>query len=93
MGRIAKTAWRDLHTQGYSAELWKEISVKIFNRYCAWKRMHPMSGGVGRVRCDSALDYRNLRHSRYDLDLVPLPRNLELSAADAELNKRVKMTV
>ena len=46
-----------------------------FNRYCAWQGMHPMSGGIGRVRLDRATDYAPLRSERFDIDLAPLPQN------------------
>jgi hypothetical protein len=63
----------------------------IFMRLAARKKLHPMSGGVGRVRLDTAADYRELRKKQYDVDLVPLPKSLQLSKADAELNRRVKL--
>jgi hypothetical protein len=53
--------------------------------------MHPMSGGIGRVRIDSAADYRELRRRQFDIDRAPLPKSLELSRADAELNRRVRL--
>jgi hypothetical protein len=62
-----------------------------FTRLAAWKRLHPMSGGVGRVRIDSAIDYRELRKKQYGMELIPLPKSLELSKADADLNRRVKL--
>ena len=65
----------------------------IFARYSAWKKMHPMAGGIWRVRLDSATDYRHLRKERYGYDLVPLPRSLQLSASDAELNLHAKLAI
>ena len=55
--------------------------------------MHPMSGGISRIRLDSAADYRNLRKQQFDIDRAPLPKSLELSKADAELNRRVKLLI
>jgi hypothetical protein len=69
------------------------LAFPLFLRYAIWKHMHPMSGGVWHVRLDSWNDYRKLRQDCYGFDLVPLPKNLELSAADAELNRRVKLVV
>jgi radical SAM superfamily enzyme YgiQ (UPF0313 family) len=63
------------------------IGVPLFSRFSAWKEMHPMSGGVGRIHRDAYSDYRQLRRKRYGYDLVPLPKSLELSAADEALNK------
>jgi hypothetical protein len=53
-----------------------------FNRYCAWKGMHPMSGGIGRVRLDRAADFAALRRSRFDIDLAPLPQSRRLEAVN-----------
>ena len=52
-----------------------------------------MSGGVSRVQVDSWCDYRELRRRRFGLDLVPLPKSLELSQADAELNRQAKIAI
>ncbi|MHB8743520.1 MAG: B12-binding domain-containing radical SAM protein [Sulfuricaulis sp.] len=69
----------------------------IYHRYSAAQRIHPMSGGVDRVRVDSASDYATLRRATYDIDLAPLPDNLMLSAYDENLNRladwRVKRPV
>ena len=51
-----------------------------FNRYCAWQGMHPMSGGISRVRLDRAADYAALRRKRFDIDLAPLPQSRRLAA-------------
>ena len=69
------------------------IGHPIFTRFAAAKKMHPMSGGVSRVQVDSWSDYRELRRHRFGLDLVPLPKSLELSQADAELNRRAKIAI
>jgi radical SAM superfamily enzyme YgiQ (UPF0313 family) len=61
--------------------------VPIFMRLSAWKGIHPMSGGVGHVYRDHVSDYAALRRSQYGFDLAPLPRSLELSAADAAFNR------
>jgi Radical SAM superfamily len=65
----------------------------LFNRYAAERRRHPMAGGLGRVRADSMADYRELRRKQFGLERVPLPRSLELSEADSELNQRVKFAI
>jgi hypothetical protein len=62
------------------------VAMALFSRYCAWRWTHPMSGGVGRVRLDCADDFLPLRKGTFGFDLAPLPRSLELSAADARLN-------
>jgi radical SAM superfamily enzyme YgiQ (UPF0313 family) len=69
------------------------LAHPLFSLLSAWKREHPMSGGVSRVHRDSAADYRELRRKQFQLEQVPLPKSLELSKADAELNRRVKLAI
>jgi hypothetical protein len=69
------------------------LCYPLFSRYSAWRKTHPMSGGIGRVRRDAVGDYAALRRARYDIELAPLPANLDLSPADAEMNRRVKIAL
>jgi hypothetical protein len=62
-------------------------AMSLFNRYCAWRRTHPMSGGVMRVLRDRVDDYLSLRKEAYGFELVPLPRSLRLSEVDRLLNR------
>ena len=66
------------------------IALHLFSRFAAFRRMHPMSGGIGRVFRDRNTDYLYLRRKRFGVSLAPLPASLELSADDAELNSRAK---
>ena len=52
-----------------------------------------MSGGVDRLRLDSATDYAALRRAAFDIDLVPLPDSLSLSGKDEALNRRIDWRV
>jgi hypothetical protein len=61
--------------------------IAIFNRFTASQRMHPMAGGIDRLRIDAAADYAELRRSAYDIDLAPLPDSLRLSVQDETLNR------
>jgi hypothetical protein len=70
-----------------SPGIFRTIAIPVFTRLFAWRKMHPMSGGVGRVHRDTVTDYRALRRKHFGYDLVPLPKSLELSAADARLNQ------
>ncbi len=65
----------------------------LFSRFSAWQQTHPMSGGISRVHRDSVTDYIDLRKREFGFELLPLPRSLELSKADAELNRRVKLAI
>lgn len=67
------------------------LAGSTFFRYMTWRKIHPLGGGVRQVVCDSARDYSNLRRARFDLELLPLPSNLALSAYDKALNARIKM--
>ena len=69
---------------GVLAESAGMTAMSSFNRYCAWRRTHPMSGGVMRVRRDQVDDFRSLRKGAFGFELVPLPRSLQLSAASRE---------
>ena len=64
-------------------------AMSLFNRYCAWRRTHPMSGGVMRVWRDRVDDYIALCKEVFGFELAPLPRSLQLSAADSLLNRVV----
>jgi hypothetical protein len=63
------------------------MGMALFHRYCAWRAMHPMSGGVNRVRLDRVLDSLELRRSQFGFDLAPLPGSLHLPAEEARLNR------
>ncbi|HEY2384180.1 MAG TPA: hypothetical protein VGK48_23650, partial [Terriglobia bacterium] len=91
-GHILKTAGRGLSANSLGG-LVPYVCHPLFSRFSAWQKMHPMSGGVSRVRLDSAEDYREFRRRQYGLDQIPLPNSLELSAPDAELNRRVKLAI
>ncbi len=91
--RILRTTLDSLHPQEISGARLARLGYPWLARFSAWKRIHPMSGGICRVRLDSSSDYRDLRRSQFGIDLAPLPKNLELSPADAALNHRVKIAI
>jgi len=66
------------------------LALHIFSRFSAYRRMHPMSGGIGRVFRDRNSDYLYLRRKRFGVTLAPLPASLQLSADDAALNSQAK---
>lgn len=61
--------------------------IAIFNRFTASQRMHPMAGGIDRLRMDVAADYAELRRATFDVDFAPLPDSLHLSTQDEILNR------
>jgi radical SAM superfamily enzyme YgiQ (UPF0313 family) len=67
-------------------DLIQAIAAQAFSRFAAFRKMHPMSGGIGRVVLDGVDDYLSLRTKRFGFRLVPLPLSLALSAADSVLN-------
>ncbi|MEX2558588.1 MAG: radical SAM protein, partial [Pirellulales bacterium] len=69
------------------AESARDMAMSLFVRYCAWRRTHPMSGGVMRVRLDKAADFIPLRQKWFGFELAPLPRSLQLPAAENLLNR------
>ncbi len=68
------------------AESAKNMALSLFSRYCAWRQIHPMSGGVLRIRRDGVKDFIWLREETFGFELAPLPESLPLSSADSRLN-------
>jgi radical SAM superfamily enzyme YgiQ (UPF0313 family) len=58
------------------------LAMSLFTRFCAWRQVHPMSGGVRRVRLDSVRDFLSLRERTFGFALAPLPQSLPLAAAE-----------
>jgi hypothetical protein len=89
---ILSTAIRSIRTETIGG-LIPYLGHPLFSWFAAAKRMHPMSGGVGRVRRDCVSDYRTLRMQQFGFEQIPLPHSLQLSAADTELNRRVNIAI
>ena len=58
-------------------------AMSMFTRYCAWRRTHPMSGGIARILRDSTADYIAWRRQTFGFELAPLPRSLQLPVAES----------
>lgn len=93
LGHVVANTLASLRPSEAKSGLLAYIAHPLFMRFSAWRKTHPMSGGVSRVRLDSSSDYRQFRRSRFGIDLVPLPKSLELSPADADLNRKVKLAI
>jgi len=65
------------------------VAMTLFNRFSAWRQMHPMSGGVMRVARDRAADFLQLRRETFGFELAPLPQSLQLHAAETLLQPAV----
>jgi len=63
------------------------MAMSAFVRYSAWRRTHPMSGGILRVRRDGAKDFVSLRKNMFGFERSPLPRSLQLPAAENRTNE------
>ena len=63
---------------GVLAESVGITAMSLFNRYCTWRRTHPMSGGVMPVLRDRVDEFLPLRKDAFGFELVPLPRSLQL---------------
>ncbi len=68
------------HGRGDLMEKFGSLSMSAFIRYCAWRRTHPMSGGILRVRLDAVSDYIELRRRIFGFEHAPLPESLKLTA-------------
>ena len=72
-------------------DLYTVLGYALLQRSSVKERVHPMNGGSGRVRLDSASDYAHLRREYFGVDLVPLPHMLHLSPGDEALNRNAKL--
>ena len=63
------------------------MAMSLFNRLCAWRRTHPMSGGIMRVLRDCAADFVAWRKETFDFELAPLPRSLPSPAIEGVLER------
>jgi radical SAM superfamily enzyme YgiQ (UPF0313 family) len=91
-GHVFRTAAKTLYHDWMHGVV-PYLGHPIFSRFAAAKRMHPMSGGIGRVLLDSSTDYLDFRTQRFGVREIPLPASLALSDADAELNRRAKAAI
>lgn len=71
------------------------METAVFNWMSGVLGRHPMSGGIGIRKIDHVREYLPYRRKFFgDVlmgDFVPLPDNLELSAADEEINRKVNL--
>ena len=67
------------------------LAIWWFGRFAGRRRLHPMAGGIGRVRSDGVADYLPLRRKLFGFDLAPLPTSLALSAVDQAINRTAKL--
>jgi hypothetical protein len=88
LARFAACRRPDWRTPG---GLFAVLGYSCQSRLAAAQGLHPMAGGIGRVRRDRAADYAPLRRAVFGIDRVPLPRSLALSAADQALNRAAKL--
>ncbi len=81
-------AWQNIRNlrfgnpQGSLREKLSSLATSLFVRYCAWRRTHPMSGGIMRVRLDGVDDFLPLRKRTFGLELAPLPQSLPLPESE-----------
>jgi hypothetical protein len=73
------------HSRGLLGRTAGNMAMSLFTRHCAWRRVHPMSGGVRRVRRDRVRDFLPLRRRTFGFELAALPRSLHLPAAESQL--------
>lgn len=78
--RCFKNGW------GRVGETLGSLSMSVFNRYSAWRRTHPMSGGLWRLHLDGVDDFLPLRRETFGFELAPLPRSLQLPDSEHLLN-------
>lgn len=75
-------------SRGFKSKV-RMLGAVAYNRMWAMRHIHPMSGGVGRVRLDSVSDYIGRRRDTYGFELAPLPGCLKLPEKDERANRLV----
>lgn len=75
-GKIMSSTLSTIRPKYLLAGFLPGFGLPLFSRFSAGRRVHPMSGGVGRVRLDAAADYADFRKTRYGIDRAPLPVSL-----------------
>ena len=63
----------------------ESMAMSLFTRFCAWRRTHPMSGGIRRILRDSVADFIAWRKELFGFELAPLPLSLQLSPAERQI--------
>ena len=79
--RNAKSELR-IRSRGLLTKSAANMAMSLFSRYCTWRRTHPMSGGIQRVRLDAVDDFLSLRRDAFGFELAPLPQSLQLPSAE-----------
>jgi hypothetical protein len=69
------------------------VAMALFVRFCAWRRTHPMSGGIRRVRRDGVRDFLSLRKEAFGFELAPLPESLRLPDANSPPPRRPRREI
>ncbi len=67
------------------------LAMSSFIRYCAWRKTHPMSGGVLRARLDHVSDYLGLRQRVFGFELAPLPKSLKMQNGEAPIQSTTRV--
>ena len=91
LGRTLSMAGESFIRNPFSMDALISLNQPVFSRYSAYRRRHPMSGGVGLVKRDNAADYARFRREVFKIDAAPLPKSLTLSQSDSELNFAAKL--
>lgn len=96
-------AFRRAHRVARSTMIVNVLAHSLVSRYAARKGLRvfralgesslELSAGVGRRTLDHVSDYLPLRRKTYDIELAPLPDNLELSNHDEKLNRNAKLRI
>src|SRR5688572_32539174 len=91
--RAASMAAESFIRNPFSTDALVTLNQPVFSRYSAYRRRHPMSGGIGLVRRDNSADYAQFRREIFKIDAAPLPKSLALSRSDSELNLAARLAI
>ncbi len=91
MEKLLYRCYIDFYTAKLKAGNLSDINKKtaLAFRHYAKQGIHPMSGGMGKLHLDHVDNYIGLRKKHFDIELAPLPSNLELSESDKLINNKL----
>jgi hypothetical protein len=81
------------HGRGTFIEKLGSLAMSSYIRFCAWRKSHPMSGGILRVRLDRVSEYIDLRKRLFGNELAPLPKSLKMLSPESPVDHVVETSV
>jgi radical SAM superfamily enzyme YgiQ (UPF0313 family) len=92
---VRQSLWQREH-KGVNESRPRSVSNNLLSRFMADSArlgVHPMAGGMKRLKRDCAQDFMQLRRETFDCEFAPLPKSLALSDHDEQINREAKVVL